>query len=1078
MALQFVLGPSGAGKSYTVYQQMIAEAMEHPSHNFILLVPEQYSLALQRKLVQMHPNKGTMNIDVIGFNRLTYRIFDELQVTPGHVLEDFGKTMLIRQIAEQVKDSLSVYSGCLSRAGFIDEVKSLMSEMYQYDLSRERLNNVLEKLKDVASENLLYRKLLDMKTIFEAFDERLSGSYIVAEQLTELLASLIPRSSLIKNSTIVMDGFTGFTPIQRKVVRGLLAYACDVRVILTIDRQSYEKERLPEHALFYLTRETMDYLKADARECQVEVAEDIFIDGVENSRWKGDALKHLEQNIFRYPYQTYEHNQENIFLTSYDNPMQEICGVAEQIHSLVREHGYRYRDIAVISGNLEQTIGYAERLLPMYQIPYFLDYSRPVKNNPYIDAIEHLLALCADNFSYDSMFAFLKSGVLDEISYDDIEMLENYVLASGMRGASWWKKELSDGEIEPTRAYVMEIVLPFYEAVTAKNITVSNYVQAIYDLFQAVRYEEKLAGYPGLYERICDLLEKMLEVMTEDVVTIDTFSELLKIGLSDLSLGMIPNSLDSIIVGDITRTRLDDIRVLFIIGVNDGVIPKKTSPAQIISDREKERLSEYSFVLAPTEKVNAYIEQFYLYINMTKPADKLYLSYTQLSGANEVMRPSYIIGRIKNLYPKLQVLYAKETEHPITTSEAGVQILILGLQALMNGDNSRAEQTLALYRLYLESEDTALVARIQDAMEYSNIPKQLTEEVAALVRVKLLSQSVSKLEKYAQCAYAFFLQYALGLRERGIKQIDRRNNGLILHSALESLYRHVHDNMDNAWDTVSEAFCDDLMERFVTEAFADEYGEQWMEDARYEHLQNVLVRIGKRTVGRLIKLGNKDLLLPEFFEYKFKKEIALDSMGETMTLMGVVDRGDVYYDSHANEIKLRVIDYKSGNRDFKINELYEGLQLQLSIYMDVMEELVADQYKQQGNTDACVVPDGMYYYQMKDPFVDAENEEDAEAKRDKQFVYKGLKQTDEEYFKTITGYAHKKVKELAETMLTGKMDKAPMVRGNTNACQYCSYADVCRFDEQYGGNHYRYLRYKDSEKDLVYEKMQSELGGV
>lgn len=1078
MALQFVLGPSGAGKSYTVYRQMIAEAIEHPAHNYILLVPEQYSLALQRKLVQMHPNKGTMNIDVIGFNRLTYRIFDELQVTPGHVLEDFGKTMLIRQVAERMKDSLSVYSGCLSRAGFIDEVKSLMSEMYQYDLSRERLNRVLEELKDDASENLLYRKLLDMKTVFEAFDERISGSYIVAEQLTELLASLIPKSSLIKNSTIVMDGFTGFTPIQRKVVRGLLAYACDVRVILTIDRQSYEKDRLPEHALFYLTRETMDYLRADARECQAEIAEDVFIDGIENSRWKGDALKHLEQNIFRYPYRTYVHNQDNIILTSYDNPMREICGVAEQIHCLVRQHGYRYRDIAVISGSLEQTIGYVDRLFPMYQIPYFLDYSRPIKNNPYIDAIEHILALCADNFSYNSVFAFLKSGVLDEISYDDVEMLENYVLASGMRGINQWKKELVDAELETTRACVMEIILPFYDAITTKDATVSTFVQAIYDLFIALRYEEKLAEYPRLYERMIELLEKMLEIMAEDIVSIDSFSELLKIGLSDLTLGMIPNSLDSIIVGDITRTRLDDIRVLFMIGVNDGVIPKKTSPAQIISDREKDRLAEYSFVLAPTEKVNAYIEQFYLYINMTKPADKLYLSYTQLSGANEVMRPSYIIGRIKNLYPMLEITYAKETEHPVTTSAAGVQILIYGLQALLNGDNSRIEQTLALYRLYLESDDTTLVSRIQEAMEYSNIPRQLTEEVATLIRVKLLSQSVSKLEKYAQCAYAFFLQYALGLRERGIKQIDRRNNGLILHSALESLYRHVHDNMGNAWDTVSGAMCDELMERFVTEAFADEYGEQWKEDARYEHLKNVLVRIGKRTAGRLSKLGNMDLLVPEFFEYKFKKEITLDSMGETMTLMGVVDRGDVFYDSAANEIKLRVIDYKSGNRDFKVNELYEGLQLQLSIYMDVMEELVTNRYQKQEETDLRVVPDGMYYYQMKDPFVDAENAEDAEINRDKQFVYKGLKQTDEDYFKTVTGYARKKVQELAETMLKGNIDKAPMVRGNSKACQYCSYADACRFDEQYGGNHYRYLRYKDRERQLVYEKMRNELGGV
>ena len=215
MALQFVLGSSGVGKSYTVYKQMIEEAVQNPKDNYILLVPEQFSLALQRKMVLLHPNTGTMNIDVIGFNRLAYRLFDEQNIKIGPVLEDFGKTMLVRQVAEQVKDELSVYSNCLDKPGFIDEVKSLMSEMYQYDVDKDRLGDVLTQLKEEQSETLLYNKLHDMQLIFNAFDERIQDSYIVAEQRTELMADAIPKSKLISNSTIVMDGFTGFPPIQR-----------------------------------------------------------------------------------------------------------------------------------------------------------------------------------------------------------------------------------------------------------------------------------------------------------------------------------------------------------------------------------------------------------------------------------------------------------------------------------------------------------------------------------------------------------------------------------------------------------------------------------------------------------------------------------------------------------------------------------------------------------------------------------------------------------------------------------------------------------------------------------------------
>lgn len=1078
MALQFILGTSGVGKSYTVYKQMIEDAMANPKHNYILLVPEQFSLALQRKMVELHPNAGTMNIDVIGFNRLAYRLFDEQNIKPGHVLQDFGKTMLVRQVAEQVKDDLAIYSNCLDKPGFIDEVKSLMSEMYQYDIDGGQLDEVLSRLKDEPSEKLLCDKLHDMQLIFRAFEEHIKASYIVAEQLTELLAGAIPSSALISNSTIVMDGFTGFTPIQRKVVRALLACAKDVRMIVTIDEKSYYAKSLPEHNLFYLSKQTIGYMLDDARLAKTKVEEPIFVAASKQGRFEDVALAHLEANLFRYPYSVFNDCQDAVHITAFDNPLQEITGIAQQIHKLVREEGYRYRDIAIISGNLENTISYVDRVFPTYALPYFLDYSRPVQNNPCIDALEHLLTMCGDGFTYDSMFAFLKAGVVDNITNDQIEMFENYALATGMHGLSWWKKEIDNPDIEEVRCAVMEIVLPFYESISGKNVKISTYVEAVYALFDVLDFEEKLSPIKNLYNSICEILDKMVEIMAEDVATIDTFAELLMLGLSDLALGMIPTSLDSVIVGDITRTRLDDIRVLFILGVNDGVIPKKGTPAQIISDYEKLRLEDYSMTLAPTEKMNAYIEQFYLYTNMTKPKNKLYLSYVLMNGANEMMRPSYVINRIGKLYKELSVVAGNEHIQNVSTKEASVQVLITGLQAILKGDLSMLEQTLALYRLYLENQDDSLAARVEEAIMYNNIPKPLTAEVAKLVRVRLLSQSVSSLERYANCAYAYFLQYTLGIRERGIKQIDNRNIGIIMHAALESMFRHVHDNLDNNWEGISDDERDAMTERFVKEAFSAEYADQLSEDNRYVQLQNNLIRIGKRTTEYLIKIGNKDVLKPEYFEYKFQNKIQLPGIDESMMLRGVVDRGDVYYDAEQQKIRLRIMDYKLGNHEFKLHELYDGLQLQLAIYMSVMEQLVEDQYNKSGKVAMDIVPDSMLYYQFKDPYIEAVDETKAMKERDKKLDVKGLKNSDAEYFHNVLRFANKKMKDLATSMLEGKIDKAPMMRGNDSACKYCPYADVCRFDDKYGSNHYRYLKYKKGDDAIIYSKMLDELGGA
>ncbi len=1076
MSLQFVIGPSGAGKSYYIYNKIIGESLHNPKKNYILLVPEQYSMALQRKMVMLHPAGGTMNIDVIGFNRLAYRVFDELSIKPAKVLEDFGKTMLIRQVAGKISDKLSIYGGCLDKAGFIDEVKSLMSEMYQYDISRERLEAAIEKLENDASNKLLLNKLKDMLMIFRSFDEKIRDEYIVAEQITELLCRYIEESELIKNSVIIMDGFTGFTPIQLSLVEKLLKCALDVKVVLTIDYKHYIKKNMAEHELFYLTGHTMEELKKLADKLCVFVEEDVFISGENNSRWGGEdtncELKFLENNLFRYPYEQYKEAVNDLSITMYENPRKEIIGVCQEIYELVMSGGFRYKDIAVISGDLEKTGTYVEQLFPLYGIPYFLDNSIPIKNNPFIDALEHALRIVEDDFSYDSVFAFLKSGVIEELDFDEIEILENYVLARGIRGYSWWKRKFN-GDADASREFLMEIILPFYDELVKRECHICEYVGAIRMLMARLGYDKRMEN--GLYEKLNSLLDKMLEIMPDDTVTIKEFNELLDVGLKDLSLGIIPNTLDMVIVGDITRTRLDEIKVLFITGVNDGVIPKKKTSAQIISDREKEELEKYELILAPTDKMNAYTEQFYLYMNMTKPKDRLYLTYVQMNSDNEPMRPSYIISRIKNVFPMLKCKVDKDAGLKVAGDKSSIDNLILGLRRIIDGDNSHIDETLRLYKLYMQRGNKRELERIRKAMKYSNIPERLEEDVSDLIKLRLTYQSVSRLEQYAGCAYSYFLKYIIGIRERNINGIDNRNIGNVLHSAMEQLYRHVHDNLGNNWDDVDDDQRDELVTWFVNNAFNAEFEEQMLDDGRYIHLKETLERVGRRTAKVLADIGREDKLLPEYFEYKFSKRVPLDDKGNVMQLTGVVDRCDLYYSKESKRLSLRLIDYKSGNYDFKINELYEGLQLQLSVYVNIMKALVKEQYNDAEHID--IVTEGMYYYQMKDPFIEVSDEADLKNNRAKELKLKGLSNKDEETFNTITDFAMKKTRDIVGDILRGDISKNPIIKTDGSPCDYCAYTNVCRFDNRNGGNSYRYMKYKTKDSELVLEQMKQELGG-
>lgn len=1075
MSLQFIFGPSGAGKSQYIYNQIIQESIDNLSMNYILLVPEQYSMALQRKMVTLHPNGGTMNIDVIGFNRLTYRVFDELNVKPQKVLEDFGKTMLIRQVAGNVKKDLTIYGGTLNKSGFIDEVKSLMSEMFQYDVSREKLLNVIEGMEDTSSDTLLYKKLKDMLTIFQAFDDKIKDEYIVAEQLTEILAGYIEKSELISNSVIVMDGFTGFTPIQYRLIVKLIKCAKKVYMVLDMDSVNYSKKKISEHELFYLSSETKNTLLKLAEDSGVSVDKDIFIGSDGIKRWDdnhGD-LAHLEGNIFRYPYKKYKMNPDNIMLSVYDNPRKELMGIAGQIRQLIMD-GYRYKDIAVITGDFEGVISYVEQIMPQFDIPYFLDYSRPIKNNPYIDAIESAIRIVDENFSYDSVFAFLKSGILYELTDDEIEALENYVLARGIRGYSLWKRKWNE-DVDEIREYFIDKISRFYESLSSGKVKVCEYVEAIYSLMDTLEYEKQMSDMEDIYGKLISLFEKMLEIMPEDYVELQDFYELMMLGIKDLSLGVIPGTLDMVVVGDITRTRLDEIKVLFILGVNDGIIPKKGDSTCIISDYDKEALSDYGLFLAPTNKLNAYIEQFYLYINMTKPKDKLYISYTLMNRDNVSNRPSYIISRIKNIFPELKENVCRDNSFiEVGTRLSTVDVLIKGIKDVLAGDVCNEEEVMNLYRLYISLGEDKLIKKICEAINYNNIPKSLTKSVADLIKLRLMSQSVSRLEQFSKCAYSYYLKYTIGLKERDTKGIDNRNLGNILHSALEKMFRYVHDMRKNEWNSLDDNERDLLISGFVEQAYDKEYEGQILDDGRYEYLKNMLVRVGKRSVKALSGILNDDKLVPEYFEHRFEEKISLGESDE-MTLRGIVDRGDVYYSEEDKVLRLRIIDYKSSEHDFDIIKLYDGVQLQLSVYMEIMKALAHEVYK------VDVIPDGMYYYKMHDPIITIKNNkvDDAniEKERSKNLKLKGLANSNTDYFNNITKYSMKKVENIAKTILEGEISKSPLVGDLGPACNMCPYSFVCRFDEKNGGNKLHYPKYKKEDKELVYKKIVEELGG-
>ena len=485
MSLQFIFGNSGSGKSDFLYDSVLKQAKENKEQQFLIIVPEQFTMQTQRELVERQKQHAIMNVDVLSFARLAYRVFDDLGKQNVVVLEETGKNLVLRKVAEQKKAELKVLGANMNKMGYVGEVKSLISELMQYNVRPDALAEFLEK--EPLGEGLRL-KMQDVLTMYQGFTEYLKGRYITAEEVLELLYDVAEESELLRNSVIVLDEFTGFTPIQNRLMEKLLVLAKKVSVSVTMDVREDFYQCRGVHELFAMSKKTVASLLKVAELCKVPVEEPLVLPTGKQRRYANAAdLYFMEQNLFRpgagsYRYKAPEQSMQHIRIMSLKNPREELKFAAREIVRLTRENGYRYRDIAVVTGDVQQYGNYVPEIFEQYHIPYFIDQTKNILFHPFIECIRAILEMIEYDFSYESVFRFLRCGLAARVvteaknsdkepdpaatedltqqpetgshglTEQEIDRLENYVLARGIRGASRWSRPwtfvMPDGTLE------------------------------------------------------------------------------------------------------------------------------------------------------------------------------------------------------------------------------------------------------------------------------------------------------------------------------------------------------------------------------------------------------------------------------------------------------------------------------------------------------------------------------------------------------------------------------------------------------------------------------------------------------
>lgn len=1089
MSLKFIFGPSGSGKSQFLYNRIVEESEAHSERQFIVLVPEQFTMQTQKDLVAAHPAHGIMNIDVLSFARLAYRVFEETGGGQLPVLDDEGKNLVLRKIAGDFEGELKVLRGNMKKPGYISEVKSVISEFTQYDVGEEEICRVMET---AGEDSNLSCKLEDILKLYLGFSEYLDKKYITKEELLDVLSREIGKSEILKDSTVALDGFTGFTPVQNRLLRELMRCCREVVVTVIMDERENPFSYRSPYQLFALSKHMVSSLSDIAKEEKIAVEEPEYLYG-KPVRFEGnDALSFLERNIFRCGREAFGREQEAVSVRGARNPREEAFAAAGEIRALVRERKYRFRDIGVIASDMDVYGDYLEEAFAAYDIPAFMDHKRSILLNSFVEYVRSLLNMAEQGFTYESVFRFLRTG-LSGIDYEDTCVLENYVIGLGIKGyKKWqcrWERLLKGMDAEDLRrlnrlrTQFVEKVDGFVFVLKQRQKTVRDITEALYEFMvreelqlKLKRQEEMFLAegelalakeYAQVYRILMELLDKFVELLGDEAVSLKEYGKLLDAGLSEARVGVIPPSVDQLVAGDVQRTRLKDIKALIFIGANDAYLPGALLRTGLLSERDRERFRKEKISLAPGGKEQAYIQKFYLYMNLTKPSERLSVYFSKVSPEGKSMRPSYLIQEIRRLYPLLAV--SDEEGRPLRdrelTEDMGMDLLIKGFQGRELTDRGWQE----LYAWYLR--DPRLKERAERLLlagYYSRPSDGLTREVAERLYGKDFEDSITRIERFSACAFAHFLTYGLNLREREEYEFQAVDLGIICHSALEAFSKRLQrENI--GWTELSDELRRQYIDESVEEAAAD-YGNLVLSSSeRNAYMVVRMKRMLERTVWALAKQLSAGDFEPAAYEFRFKN--------------GKIDRIDTCEDG--DKVYVKVMDYKTGSRAFDVVALYHGLQLQLMVYMDAA---LGEQERRHPGMEA--VPAGVFYYRLSDPVVD-KGEEDTEAAVLKELKPDGLinlqdevlehldrrregeslavpikynkngslsktsKAVPEEEFRLMMGHALKKIETAHQEILMGETVAAPYRRGTESGCDYCGYRHVCGFDLKVPGYRYR-----------------------
>lgn len=1011
----------------------------------IYLVPDQMTFQTEYELVRTPDLGGMMRAQVFSFTRLAWRVLQETGGFSRYHLNNTGLSILLRKIIELKKDHLKVYQKAADQNGFIQQVEQLITELKRYCVTIEDLTSEQERLEKIesknASEEMLANKLHDFQLIYQEFEHMIFEKYVDSEDYLKLLTEKIKDSTYLQNAVIYIDGFHSFTPQELQVIEALMKVCKQVNIALSLDRV-YEDHAPHELNLFQMPARTFQLINKIAAEQKVKKDPMINLNKPILARFKqSPALQHLETYYNSRPTDTY-HEELDIDLVSTSNRRAEVEATARKMINLVRDKGYRWRDLVILTRNNNDYQDLVKTIFEDYSIPIFIDQKRSMLNHPLIELIRSSLDIIQTNWRYDAVFRCVKTDLLypenkkvDELR-EQMDELENYCLAYGIKGDQWSKEkrwyyhryksiekdlvgqtdEEKEKEKKLNRLKDM-IVLPLrqFEHNMMRAINTQDMCEALYHFLIQLNIPKKLEAFRDHLEKqgklaaakehdqawnaVIELIDQMVELMGTEEISFDLFRKMTETGLESMKFSLVPPSMDQVLIGDIEHSRFLNVKCTFILGVNEGVLPAKPKEDSIISEGEREALRERGLELAPGSIQQLMDENFIIYSGLTSSSDYLWISYPLADEEGKTLVPSILINRIKEMFPSIkeQLIVNEPIEedeqsqiHYISRPSSTLPYVASQLQAWKKGYPISTIWWDAYNWFIDQSNWREYSKRTLSSLFYKNEAKPLSKDMSQELYGTDIQASVSRMEKFQSCAFSQFMSHGLRLKERQIYQLEAPDIGELFHAALKLMADHLRENKKE-WAHLTKEESLQLSIQIVEKLAPRIQREILLSSKRYDYIKYKLQQIVARATNILSEHAKVSGFTPIGLELGFGRKEELPPIqftlknGCTMELIGRIDRVDKA--EGKNGILLRVVDYKSSQKALNLDEVYFGIALQMLTYLDV----VLTHSKTWLGSEA--LPAGVLYFHVHNPMLNKSYvpfEEQIEQEILKEFKMKGL----------------------------------------------------------------------------------------